>query len=718
MKKDNKATWIWYPGDFEIWLGNIMNGRRTERGTFFPPFWKMDSHYVTVEFSRTVKLEAEEPISVNVDGRYNVKLDGKLLFGQPSKLVIPSGKHKISVKVWNQATPPSIYVSGKTIKSDSSWLVTNEDKEWIDESGKASDTSASVYMNAGYWNFDNPAAPPSTFKLPTEPKQAVNSIKQGDGVLYDFGQETFGFLCLNGLTGTGEVDVFYGESAEEATDKAHCETLDKIKVCDNKAVDLSTGVEIENGVLAGSKAFRYVYVECDGDAIVSSVSMLYEYLPEDERGTFKCDDELVNKMWQVGIRTLLLTTREFFIDGIKRDRWTWSGDALQSYLMNYYLFFDSDTVKRTIRQLRGKDPVTAHVNTIMDYTFYWLISIADYYMYSGDADFVCEIYPKMKTLMDYCLGRTDADGMMQGLAGDWVFVDWSPEIMDKHGELSFEQILFCRSLEAIATCARIADDEATADGYSQKASKLRKLIVEKFWDDSRNAFVHNVVDGKRSDDITRYSNIFAILFDYINKEQSHEVEKSVLLNDSIMRITTPYMRFYEMEALCKLGEQKKVLGEMKDYWGGMIAHGATSFWEAYDAKIDADAGGKAPLSAHLSMYGRPYGKSLCHAWGASPVYLLGKYFLGVKPTKPGYSEWEARPVLGSLKWMEGTVPTPNGSIRIYMDSHKLKVYSDEGIGTVILPQSNKPIENIECGNDGLYRVTINPKTEITINFDD
>ncbi|MBD0288004.1 MAG: hypothetical protein ICV79_21650, partial [Flavisolibacter sp.] len=40
-----KATWIWYPGDFEVWLGNKMQNRRTERGSFFPPFWKLDSHY-------------------------------------------------------------------------------------------------------------------------------------------------------------------------------------------------------------------------------------------------------------------------------------------------------------------------------------------------------------------------------------------------------------------------------------------------------------------------------------------------------------------------------------------------------------------------------------------------------------------------------------------------------------------------------------------------
>lgn len=74
---------------------------------------------------------------------------------------------------------------------------------------------------------------------------------------------------------------------------------------------------------------------------------------------------------------MFLTTREFFIDGIKRDRWVWSGDAIQSYLMNYYLFFEQDAVERTIWLLRGKDPVTSHVNTIMDYTFYWFLSIYD-----------------------------------------------------------------------------------------------------------------------------------------------------------------------------------------------------------------------------------------------------------------------------------------------------------------------------------------------------
>ena len=109
-------TWIWYPGDFEIWLGNIFNNRRTERGAMFPPFWKQDSHWVTVEFSKAFMLEEEETITITCEGQYNFALDGKLQF--PAKTYrIPAGEHKLNLKVWNQATPPALFIDGKTIKA-------------------------------------------------------------------------------------------------------------------------------------------------------------------------------------------------------------------------------------------------------------------------------------------------------------------------------------------------------------------------------------------------------------------------------------------------------------------------------------------------------------------------------------------------------------------------------------------------------------------------
>jgi hypothetical protein len=128
-----------------------------------------------------------------------------------------------------------------------------------------------------------------------------------------------------------------------------------------------------------TKAFRYIFIKKSPAVSFKEVSMLYEYMPEKERGNFRCSDEQINQIYDVAKYTFQLNTREFFIDGIKRDRWIWSGDAYQSYLMNYYSFFDSPAVTRTLLALRGKDPVTSHINTIMDYTFYWFLGIYDYY---------------------------------------------------------------------------------------------------------------------------------------------------------------------------------------------------------------------------------------------------------------------------------------------------------------------------------------------------
>jgi hypothetical protein len=72
-----KATWIWYPGDYEIWLSNQMQNRRTDRGTFFPVFWKVDNHFVLMDFHKKFELKEAEEVIFMRRGQYNVKLDGK-----------------------------------------------------------------------------------------------------------------------------------------------------------------------------------------------------------------------------------------------------------------------------------------------------------------------------------------------------------------------------------------------------------------------------------------------------------------------------------------------------------------------------------------------------------------------------------------------------------------------------------------------------------------
>ncbi|UOR03556.1 alpha-rhamnosidase [Hymenobacter aerilatus] len=697
-----KATWIWYPGDYEIWLSNQMQNRRTERGSFFPPFWRLDSHYALIDFHQDYDLQQPEEVEIRAEGQYNVKLDGKLITGYPTRMTVPAGKHRINIKVYNQQHVPAVYVRGNTIGTDGSWLVTFEDKEWIDASGKASDQSGTTWLTAGSWNFNDPQTLPSTFKLKTEPKRAAKVTRGENGsMLVDFGKETFGYVRLHGLKGTGATTLYFGESKEEALSIEGCETLERMDVNQPQKGDKLTTL---------SKAFRFVNIRPEAGVTLDSVSMLYEYAPVTQRGKFRCSDDQLNKIWDVAAYTMHLNTREFFIDGIKRDRWIWSGDAYQSYLMNYYLYFDTPTVNRTNFALRGKDPVTSHVNTIMDYTFYWFIGIYDAYQYTGDKTVVKQLYPRMQSLMDYCLNRRNKDGYMEGLAGDWVFIDWA-DGLSKQGEVSFEQLLLCRSLESMALCANLVGDQAGAQKYQQLASDLKTKIFATYWNPSKGALVHSRVNGQPTENVTRYANMFSIFFDYLTPEQEQQVKKSVLLNPQVAKITTPYMRFYELEALCALGEQPYVLKEMKSYWGGMLNEGATSFWEEYDPTKKG--------TEHLSMYGRPFGKSLCHAWGASPIYLLGKYYLGVKPLSAGYTTYEVVPNLGGLQWMEGSVPTPTGDIAVTASTKQLKVKGASGIGTLRFKSKKKPSSKgakIQAKGNGEYELQLQPGREYVVNY--
>jgi hypothetical protein len=263
----------------------------------------------------------------------------------------------------------------------------------------------------------------------------------------------------------------------------------------------------------------------------------------------------------------------------------------------------------------------------------------------------------------------------------------------------------------MATCATVAGDTGGAAKYEALAEDLKKKTFAIFWDDTQHALVNNRKNGQLNRQVTRYANMFAMMYGYLDEAKTADVKQHVLLNDSVQKITTPYMRFYELAALCEIGEHKYVVKEVLDYWGGMLDLGATSFWEQFDP---AEKGRQ-----HLAMYGRPYGRSLCHAWGASPLYLFGKYFLGVKPLTAGYEKYVIEPHLGGLEWIEGLVPTPKGEVGIRLTKNSLTVTPAGGQTIIRLKSKTKPLAkgaSIKTLSSHLYEIRLNTEKPITIRY--
>ena len=156
-----------------------------------------------------------------------------------------------------------------------------------------------------------------------------------------------------------------------------------------------------------------------------------------------------------------------------------------------------------------------------------------------------------------------------------------------------------------------------------------------------------------------------MLFDIADEQRKRRIAVSVLFNEAVPAITTPYFRFYELEALCRLGYLREAMDAIKAYWGGMLKLGAVTFWEEYDPE--------KPAEGQYEMYGDPYGKSLCHAWAASPIYLLARYFVGLRALEPGGKSFEVQPAPGFFRELDCRFPMGGQLLHIKLRNGALSV---------------------------------------------
>ena len=165
------------------------------------------------------------------------------------------------------------------------------------------------------------------------------------------------------------------------------------------------------------------------------------------------------------------------------------------------------------------------------------------------------------------------------------------------------------------------------------------------------------------------------MFGIATEEQIESIIKNVIKNDSVTKITTPYFEGYELDVLARLGDFGFIEDMLESYWGGMIRLGATTIWEGYDPTQSG--------ARHYQMYWQRYDKSLCHAWGSTPIYLFGRYYLGVYPTSAAYETFTVKPNLGGLGEIEGVAPISGGEVRVKMDRSRVEVTATKEGGTLI-----------------------------------
>ncbi|MCQ2432104.1 MAG: alpha-rhamnosidase [Clostridia bacterium] len=637
---ETKACWIWYTGDFEVYHSMLLNDRREQNGFDYTCMWRSTRPEFNVRFNANVDIPEDSVFTVHVKGKGYLRLDG-----HSQRIDIPvhitRGRHELRFEVSCLETFPALYIDSEYVKTGADWNCERYDEIWRPVGCEPAMTSPD----------DDPAVFPFSYEdTPVRAKENVDS-----GSLLDFGTETFGPVTVTRTAAMGKILISYGESREEALDYEH-------------AIITETLESGEDSVTMRSRAFRYLFVRTENGA-EPTVTAKLEYIPIEDKASFSCDDELLSDIWKICTRTFHLNSREFYLDGIKRDRWVWSGDAYQSYMVNRYLYFEPSIIRRTIRALLGKRPAVRHVNTINDYSAYIIIAVWEYYFATGDMDFVNAVWDDITDLYHFIVSRLDEKtGYVVGRPGDWIFIDWAN--IDKDGPLCAEQILLWQTYLSMARLTALRGE--TDPGYQEKADALKTSILRDYWDEERGAFIDSYTSGKNW--VSRHPNIFAILYDFVDQNTKERIAANVLHGDLAEPITTPYFKFFELMALSKMGDIETTQNYIDEYWGGMLKLGATTVWEQFDPRKHG--------VEHLEMYGMPYGCSLCHAWGSGPIALLGQFCAGVTPTSVGYETFDVAPQPGRYQHFDAVVPVQGGTVAVSYRDGKVKARATVPGGTL------------------------------------
>jgi alpha-L-rhamnosidase len=376
-----------------------------------------------------------------------------------------------------------------------------------------------------------------------------------------------------------------------------------------------------------------------------------------------------------------------FVDCPTYEQSFWIGDSRTSSLMSYYLFGSYDLVKRCLmlaaKSLERSEFPEAQVptgcNTILTaWSLLWIVACREYWQFTGDTDFMKEIYPFLVKTIDNFSKYINKDGLLQVNA--WNLLDWAAMDTPADGIVAHQNAFLVKAIKDVAYISKILGHDSDIDKFVVLAENIKLSINFHLWDESQGAYIDCIhSDGRKSCIVSQQTNLVIYLCGCATVERS-KIIKRYLLNvpNSFVKIGSPFMTFFHYEALLKEDQTqniKYILDDIKEKWSEMLDYDATTCWETF-----------------LGFYKYTLTRSHCHAWSAVPSYFLPAYILGVRPLEPGFSKVIIRPELSWLKWANGTIPTPKGTISIKVNS------TEEGINIDII--APKGIECVIDSEDG------------------
>jgi alpha-L-rhamnosidase len=403
---------------------------------------------------------------------------------------------------------------------------------------------------------------------------------------------------------------------------------------------------------------RYFVVRIDpGDRPLAlhRIGMVSQVYPFDRKGSFSCSNPMLNRIWEMGWRTLRVCAEDSYTDTPFRERGLYAGDAVPEYAITLATSGDSRLMKRSLmlfQQMYREQLTEGKQEGLNDFVLKTLLLLDWYHQATGDMEFVADLYPHYRSLMIHLLNRKNEQGYYPT---DRVFIEWTK--IDKSADLTAYQSLVARSFSIMSGLASELGMDQDAELFSDEADELSQTIRSLFWDQNAGAYRDGFKEGNPIDHHYPISSVYPMLFHLSPEDQKQQIlemldrELQDIGEETRNRKITPYGSFYLFAALYDQGRADIAERFMLQYWSRMILQGDDTSWENFDI-AGAEGGGQGTAS---------------HAWSGHPTYFLSTEVLGVKL---GFSQPLDRneiviaPQSATLSWASGFVPHPAGMVGV------------------------------------------------------
>jgi alpha-L-rhamnosidase len=478
---------------------------------------------------------------------------------------------------------------------------------------------------------------------------ALKSDASGRGaILLDFGREIHGGVRL--VTGMWEskkpvrVRIRFGESVSEAMSDPGGES----GATNDHAIRDETHLLPWLGTIEiGSTGFRFVRIdlaEPDAELLLREASAAFVYRDVEYVGSFHSSDELLNRIWLTGAYTVHLNMQTYLWDGIKRDRLVWVGDLHPEVMTIASAFGRNEVVPESLDLIRDATPLPEFMNGISSYSMWWIVIHREWYRSYGDLEYLRAQQGYLQGLLQLLISKT-RNGREQ--IDGWRFLDWSTE-GNKEAVDAGLQALMVMALDAGAELCDALGDGKTAGEARRVSAQARHHAAPK-------------TDNKQATALLSLAGL-------IPAKRANET----LGRDGVQGYSAFY-GYYILQAKAKAGDYGAAIDAIREYWGGMLSLGATTFWEDFDVAWLENAGriDELPVAGRRDVHAT-YGEhsykklrmSLAHGWASGPTSWLTEHVLGVQVAEPGSRTLRIRPNLGDLTFVEGTYPTPLGAVKL------------------------------------------------------